>query len=114
MSSGGRQKPLDDRSTTVEEDAAYPPQEQQALVAEFAAADDPTTKERIQLSREKVRSALSIAVVSATGVVGVATIVVASADLSQAAVVQSVFTALVGLSGTVLGFYFSGKESGGT
>lgn len=118
MNTAGRHPtPPDDPFTKVEDERSLPsgeeldPEVRRDLMAELAGKGDPELKDRLLSQRESVRTGLSIAIVSGTGAVGIATIVAAAANLSQAALVQSVFTAMIGLSGTVLGFYFGGKET---
>lgn len=60
--------------------------------------------------RENMRTLLGIAVFAATGVAGGAVLLNAALKGDSVAVFTSVFTAFIGLSGTVLGFYFGGKD----
>jgi ferric-dicitrate binding protein FerR (iron transport regulator) len=61
--------------------------------------------------RERMRNFLGSAVFIATGSAATALLVNAALKGGSAAVFTTVFTAFIGLSGTVLGFYFGGKDN---
>jgi hypothetical protein len=64
-------------------------------------------------AREAMRNFISYAVLITTAVTAVAVVVNAALGGENPQIVMGVFTALVGLSGTILGFYFGGKDNTG-
>lgn len=63
-------------------------------------------------SRERMRNVISLSVLGATGATAAVAVVglMAGAD-HVGSVTSGVLTPLIGLSGTVVGFYFGGKDS---
>jgi hypothetical protein len=64
-------------------------------------------------AREAMRSFISYAVLITTAISAVAVILNAALGGENPQIAMGVFTALVGLSGTILGFYFGGKDKTG-
>jgi hypothetical protein len=64
-------------------------------------------------TRERVRSGIAIGMVTLTAAAGIAGGWATLVGSDQAtSFLSGIFTPLLGVTGTVLGFYFSGKESG--
>lgn len=61
-------------------------------------------------AREAMRTFVSRAVLGSTAVAGIAVVLDSSLGGDNPQLVMGVFTALVGLSGTIMGFYFGGKD----
>ena len=74
-------------------------------------AETPVDTRSIASRREDVRTWLSKAVLISTGVAALGSILAGFAGVDKPEVVTGALTALVGLSGTVLGFYFAGRDA---
>lgn len=103
-------EPTEVQDATVEPVAINDPALRAALVAAGGAPQAVPT--HIARARERVRSGIAIAMVGATAAAGVAGGWATLAGSSHAtAFLAGVFTPLLGVTGTVLGFYFNGKDS---
>lgn len=80
--------------------------------APLAAEREITTK-NVALTRETMRCHLAYGVLATTAGVGLAVILSGALGGSDTQVLVSVFTGLLGLAGTIVGFYFGGKDSTG-